>query len=91
AKGFLDEIEKHFAKNDKVEMTSLLSSLMSMKYKGQGNVREYIMEMFYVASRLKALKIKLLRIFLFLCFWYRFLHNLMNSKLVTTVKRRNGL
>ncbi|XP_012461914.2 uncharacterized protein LOC105781942 [Gossypium raimondii] len=59
AKGFLDEIEKRFAKNDKVEMTSLLTSLMSMKYKGQGNVREYIMEMFYTASRLKALKIEL--------------------------------
>ena len=40
-------------------MTSLLTSLMSMKYKGQGNVREYIMEMFHTASRLKALKIEL--------------------------------
>ncbi|KAG8489197.1 hypothetical protein CXB51_017253 [Gossypium anomalum] len=59
AKGFLDEIEKRFAKNDKVEMTSLLTSLMSMKYKGQGNVREYIMDMFHTASRLKALKIEL--------------------------------
>ncbi|KAA3488216.1 Retrovirus-related Pol polyprotein from transposon TNT 1-94 [Gossypium australe] len=58
-KGFLDEIEKCFAKNDKVEMTSLLTSLMSMKYKGQGNVREYIMEMFHVASRLKALMVEL--------------------------------
>ncbi|KAH1114310.1 hypothetical protein J1N35_007688, partial [Gossypium stocksii] len=27
------------------------------KYKGQGNVREYIMEMFHVSSSLKALKI----------------------------------
>ncbi|KAK5776419.1 hypothetical protein PVK06_044378 [Gossypium arboreum] len=35
AKGFLDEIEKRFAKNDKVEMTSLLTSLIPMKYKGQ--------------------------------------------------------
>ncbi|XP_012477543.1 uncharacterized protein LOC105793163 [Gossypium raimondii] len=59
AKGFLDEIEKHFAKNDKVKMTSLLTSLMSMKYKGQENVREYIMEMFHTTSRLKALKIEL--------------------------------
>ncbi|KAK5795287.1 hypothetical protein PVK06_036547 [Gossypium arboreum] len=59
AKGFLNEIEKLFAKNDKVEMTSLLTSLMSMKYKGQRNVREYIMETFHIASRLKALKIEL--------------------------------
>ena len=59
AKDFLSAIEKRFAKNDKVEMTSLLTSLMSMKYKGKGNVREYIMEMFHIASRLKALKIEL--------------------------------
>lgn len=35
AKSFLDEIEKCFAKNDKIEMTSLLNSLISMKYKSQ--------------------------------------------------------
>ncbi|GMI89929.1 hypothetical protein HRI_002662200 [Hibiscus trionum] len=59
AKSFLDDLEQHFAKNDKVEMTSLITSLMSMKYKGQGNIREYIMEMFHIASKLKALKIEL--------------------------------
>ncbi|KAH1072813.1 hypothetical protein J1N35_025141 [Gossypium stocksii] len=59
AKGFLDEIEKCFAKNNNIEMTSLLTYLMFVKYKGQGNVREYIMELFHVTSRLKALKIDL--------------------------------
>ncbi|XP_017624704.1 uncharacterized protein LOC108468325 [Gossypium arboreum] len=59
AKGFLDEIEKRFAKNDKVGIKSLLTSLMSIKYNGQGNVKEYIMEMFHTTSRIKALKIKL--------------------------------
>ncbi|KAK5792857.1 hypothetical protein PVK06_033983 [Gossypium arboreum] len=59
-KCFIDEIEKHFARNDKIEITSLLASLMFMKYKGKRNVREYIMEMFHVASRFKALKIELL-------------------------------
>ncbi|GMI64238.1 hypothetical protein HRI_000093100 [Hibiscus trionum] len=58
-KSFLDDLEQRFAKNDKVEMTSLLTSLMSMKYKVQGNIREYIMEMFHIASKLKALKIEL--------------------------------
>ncbi|KAK5785756.1 hypothetical protein PVK06_040373 [Gossypium arboreum] len=58
AKGFLDEIEKRFANNDKVEMISLLTFLMSMKYNLQGNIREYIMEMFHITSRLKALKIE---------------------------------
>ncbi|KAL6322006.1 hypothetical protein AAG906_003147 [Vitis piasezkii] len=36
-----------------------LASLISMKYKGKGNVREYIMEMSHLASKLKALKLEL--------------------------------
>ncbi|XP_040951535.1 uncharacterized protein [Gossypium hirsutum] len=59
ANGFLNEIEKHFSKSDKVEMKSLLTCLMSVKYKGQGNLRDYIMDMFHVTSRLKAHKIEL--------------------------------
>ena len=30
-----------------------------MKYKGKRNIREYIMEMSYIASKLKALKLEL--------------------------------
>ena len=45
AKEFLAEIEKRFVKNDKAETSMLLQSLISMKYKGKGNIREYIMEM----------------------------------------------
>ncbi|KAK0579195.1 hypothetical protein LWI29_022610 [Acer saccharum] len=37
----------------------LLQSLISMKYKGKGNIKEYIMEMSYIASKLKALKLEL--------------------------------
>ena len=59
AKDFLVEIEKHFAKNDKVETNTLLTSLISMKYKGKGNIREYIMQMSHIASKLKALKLEL--------------------------------
>ncbi|XP_047336119.1 uncharacterized protein LOC124939717 [Impatiens glandulifera] len=44
AKEFIEEIEKRFAKNDKAETSTLLASLTSMKYKGKGNIREYIME-----------------------------------------------
>ncbi|XP_012435305.1 uncharacterized protein LOC105761915 [Gossypium raimondii] len=91
AKGFLDKIEKHFAKNNKVEMTPLLNSLMSMKYKGQGNVREYIMEMFHVALRLKTLKIELSEELLVLMVLVS-LHAQFNQfKLVITIKMRNGL
>ncbi|KAG8480618.1 hypothetical protein CXB51_024788 [Gossypium anomalum] len=39
--------------------TQNLKRLLRPKYKGQGNVREYIMEVFHTASRLKALKIEL--------------------------------
>ena len=56
---FLSEIQKRFAKNDKAETSTLLASLISIKYKGKGNVREYIMEMSHLASKLKALKLDL--------------------------------
>nr|CAN61066.1 hypothetical protein VITISV_004412 [Vitis vinifera] len=59
ASDFLAEIQKRFAKNDKAETSTLLASLISMKYKGKGNVREYIMEMSHLASKLKALKLEL--------------------------------
>ncbi|GAB2288874.1 hypothetical protein Dimus_038029 [Dionaea muscipula] len=59
AKAFLAEIEKRFTKNDKAETSTLLRSLLSMRYKGKGNIREYIMEMSHLASKLKALKLVL--------------------------------
>ena len=59
AEEFLDDIEKHFVKNDKAETSILLGSLVSMKYKGQGNIREYIMQMSNISSKLKALKLEL--------------------------------
>ncbi|KAL2531871.1 hypothetical protein Adt_05222 [Abeliophyllum distichum] len=59
AKEFLAEIEKRFAKNDKAETSTLLQSLISMKYKSKGNIREYIMQMSHTASKLKALKLDL--------------------------------
>ncbi|XP_022880462.1 uncharacterized protein LOC111397696 [Olea europaea var. sylvestris] len=58
AKEFLVEIEKRFVKNDKAETSTLLQSLISMKYKGKGNLREYIMEMSHIASKLKGLKLQ---------------------------------
>jgi len=41
-KGFLETVEKFFAKNDKVKTSSVLSKLVSMSYKGKGNIRDYI-------------------------------------------------
>ena len=43
AKYFLVKIEKYFAKNDKAETSTLLASLIFMKYKEKENIREYIM------------------------------------------------
>ena len=59
AKEFLEEIEKWFAKNEKVETSKLLANLISMRYKSKRNIREYIMEMSLLASKLKALKLEL--------------------------------
>ncbi|KAH9741472.1 Integrase catalytic domain-containing protein [Citrus sinensis] len=59
ASEFLTEIQKRFTQNDKAETSTHLASLISMKYKGKGNVREYIMEMSHLASKLKALGLDL--------------------------------
>ncbi|XP_068638423.1 uncharacterized protein [Aristolochia californica] len=59
AKKFLEEIEQYFPKNEKSEASSLLAKLVLMKYKGKGNIREYIMEMSHLASKLKSLKLEL--------------------------------
>ncbi|KAL6339994.1 hypothetical protein AAG906_038829 [Vitis piasezkii] len=59
AKTFLDQIENRFAANEKVEKNTILSKLVSMRYKGKVNIRDYIMEMFNLVTRLKALKLEL--------------------------------
>ncbi|RVW37313.1 Retrovirus-related Pol polyprotein from transposon TNT 1-94 [Vitis vinifera] len=59
AKTFLDQIANRFAANEKVETSIILSKLVSMRYKGKENIREYIMEMSNLVTRLKALKLEL--------------------------------
>ena len=59
AKGFLEDLEKRFAKNKKFETSQLLVTLIPMRYKEKGNIREYIMKMSLIASKLKALKLEL--------------------------------
>ena len=53
-KKLLAKIEKYLAKNEKG-----LTTLTSIRYKDNGNIREYIMEMFNLAGKLKALDIKI--------------------------------
>jgi hypothetical protein len=57
-KDFLVEIKKCFKKSDKVERSTLLQNLISMKYQSKWNIREYIMSMSNIVSKLKALKIE---------------------------------
>ncbi|XP_034686757.1 keratin, type I cytoskeletal 9-like [Vitis riparia] len=59
AKTFLDQIANRFAANEKVETSTILNKLVSMRYKGKENIKEYIMEMSNLVARLKALKLEL--------------------------------
>ncbi|XP_068644662.1 uncharacterized protein [Aristolochia californica] len=59
AKKLLEEIEQYFAQNEKSEVSSFLAKIVLMKYKGKGNIREYIIEMFHFASKLKSFKMEL--------------------------------
>ncbi|KAL8090858.1 hypothetical protein AgCh_040068 [Apium graveolens] len=59
AKKFLSEIEQYFAKNETAETSNLLSKPMTIKYKGKGNIREYIIGMSNLVGKLKELKLEL--------------------------------
>ncbi|CAN6460017.1 unnamed protein product [Victoria cruziana] len=59
AKKFLEEVEKSFAKNEKAETSTLLSELVTLKFNGKGNIREHIMKMSNICSKLKALGLNL--------------------------------
>ena len=67
-KEFLVDIEKRFVNNKKAEIGILLTNLISIRYKGKGNIREYIIEMSYLASKLKVLKLEPLRTYW--CIWF---------------------
>lgn len=90
AKGYLEELEKRFAKNEKVETSTLLGSLISMRYKGKGNIREYIMEMSHLASKLKALKLELSEELLVHLVLISLPIHFSHFKVSYNVKRKNG-
>ncbi|RDX98774.1 hypothetical protein CR513_18263, partial [Mucuna pruriens] len=56
---FLKRLSNIFAKNEKAETSNLLAKLITMKYKGKGNIREYIMEMSNLTAKLKSLKLEI--------------------------------
>ncbi|XP_020989655.1 uncharacterized protein LOC110276902 [Arachis duranensis] len=59
AEQFLKDVKNFFTKNKNAEASSLLSKLVSMRYKGKGNIREYIMKISHLPSKLKTLKLEL--------------------------------
>ncbi|XP_020237161.1 uncharacterized protein LOC109816526 [Cajanus cajan] len=58
-KDFLDVVEQYFTSNEKADASNLHAKLIYMRHKGKGNIREYIMEMSNLASKLKELKLEL--------------------------------
>ena len=59
AKNFSAEVADRFLKSDKVEANRHLSKLINMRYNDKENIREYIMEISNLISKLNALKLKL--------------------------------
>ncbi|XP_073017722.1 uncharacterized protein [Primulina eburnea] len=59
AKKFFTQIPDHFTANEKVEKSTILNKLVLMRYKEKGNIREYIMKMSNLVTRLKAFKLEL--------------------------------
>jgi len=57
SKSFLVKIA--IVKLDKVDTNTHLSKLIKMRYNGQESIREYIMKMSNLISKLKALKLEL--------------------------------
>ena len=59
AKSFLSQIIDRFVGFEKVETSTIFSKLVSMRYKGKWNIKEYIMEMSNLVTRLRALNLEL--------------------------------
>ncbi|XP_038970576.1 uncharacterized protein LOC120104119 [Phoenix dactylifera] len=75
AKNFLDAIGQRFVESDKAETGDLMDKFMSMKYDGVCGVREYIMKMLHISSKLEALKVSITEPFLI----YYILNSLPNQ------------
>ena len=57
-KSFSAEVTDQFIKSDKVKANTHLSKLINMRY-NKKNIREYIMKISNLVSKIKALKLKL--------------------------------
>ncbi|KAG8375187.1 hypothetical protein BUALT_Bualt10G0074200 [Buddleja alternifolia] len=59
AKEFFDAVGKRYYVSDKFEAGNLMSDLSGMKYNNSGGVREYILKMVHIQTKLKDLDISL--------------------------------
>lgn len=58
-KKFLAKIKQRFVKNKKAETCTLLINLILMRCTDKDNIRDYIMKMSHLSSKLRALKLEL--------------------------------
>jgi hypothetical protein len=56
AKTFMAKIEEHFKGSSKVNASILMSKLMQVKYDGRGNVREHVLKLIDMPTKLKDLE-----------------------------------
>lgn len=48
AKGFMNAIGQRFVESDKAEIGDMMDKLMSMKYDGTSEIREYVMKVIHI-------------------------------------------
>jgi gag-polypeptide of LTR copia-type len=56
---YLKELEQRFVRNENAEIGIMLNKLCTMKYNDRSNVREHILKMMNIASKLKAHKLNI--------------------------------
>ncbi|XP_070681818.1 uncharacterized protein [Malus domestica] len=64
AKEFMEFVSAKFMESEKAETRNLMSKLTTMKYDGVGGIREYILSMVDVATKLNSLKIPITDMYL---------------------------
>jgi len=92
AKSFSAEVADRFIKSDKVEASTHLSKLINIHYNVKENIREYIMKISNLVSKLKALKLELSEEILvhFILFFFFIKYNPF-SRLFIMLKRKSGV
>jgi gag-polypeptide of LTR copia-type len=56
---YLKKLEQRFIRNEKAEIGIMLNKLCTMKYNGTSNVREHILKMMNITSKLKTRKLNI--------------------------------